>query len=277
MDEPLFPTVTFKRVFDVAPVQEVLTLQQLVEALKRFECRPETQAAVERERGRVARAKALVDAGSPADGRFGHELTKARAEALAAGKDPLAAVATLAARLDIEAKKDAKKDLRVWSPALYRAGERRGSDNVVALGCLVLDYDANVVIEDAIATWESWFFVLHTTWSHQDHLPRFRVVLPLARLVLAEDWAAVWRWGAEQAGNVVDPALKGTGSTFALPAIAGPDAPHFACVNPGTLLDPEAEGVRLRPADLPLVPHGPSDGTPSSVRRLDSRHTFVVG
>lgn len=253
MDEPLFPVVCFHTVFDTEPEPEVLALPELVRALRRFELKPELDAQIERELARVRRAASLVEAGSAADGPLARRLLQAQADARSAGRDPAEAVRAEAARLETEARKEAKKGLRTWSPALYRPGARRGSEGVLALSCLVLDYDAGVEPDEAQSTWEPWFHLLHGTWSHQPAHPRFRVVLPLARLVAAADWAAVWKWAAAQAGPV-DPALKGVAAAFALPAIGGPERELLCRVHSGELLDPEAEGLALRPFTAELAP-----------------------
>jgi putative DNA primase/helicase len=164
------------------------------------------------------------------------------------GRDPAVAVAAETAKLEEHARKDAKTNLRLWSPARYREA-KRGSENVAALSCLVLDYDAGVSIEDAAATWEEFFHCLHTTWSHREDRPRFRVILPLARPVAAADWTAVWAWAARQADDMVDHALKGAGATFALPATPSLDSPRVATVHAGELLDPELVGIPLGPVD----------------------------
>jgi hypothetical protein len=274
MDQLLFPCVTFLRVFDTEPMAEALPLAELLAALRRFEVRADTAAAIAREVARIQRARDLVLTTGAADGPIGAELAKVRAAAQARGGDVASAVQTAADALIVHARKDAKRDLRIWAPALYRTDGRRGTDGVIALGCLVLDYDAGVSIDDAASTWEGWLHLIHTTWSHTDEHPRFRVVLPLARTVLAEDWAPVWSWASARADDAIDHALKSPGATFALPACASPDAPHFAVVNPGELLDPMSEGLTTR--DGPVV--APVDGpVPSRMFRRDVKREIIEG
>jgi len=55
-DELRFAVCTFRRVFDAAPSQEVLNLEQLTAGLLRFALRPELQAKVEREHKKIAAA-----------------------------------------------------------------------------------------------------------------------------------------------------------------------------------------------------------------------------
>ncbi len=272
MEDLRFPVASFHRVFDTVPTQEVLDLAELVEMLRRFEVKRDTMAAVERELGRIQRATDAVLATGSADGPVGVALGKAAAAARAVGADGALAVEAAAGKLADDARRAAKRDLRLWSPTLYTPGAPRGSEGVVAVGCLVLDYDAGATLEDAASTWESWFHLVHSTWSHRADRPRFRVVLPLARPVVAADWAAVWAWAAALTGHVVDPALKGLGSMFALPAVPHPDAERVCEVSPGAFLDPEAEGVPLQPP--PAIP--PPLRVVGSATQRDPTHVWVA-
>ena len=271
-DDPLrFPVASFHRVFDTTPVQEVLSLDELLALLRGFQLRADTAAAVDRELSRIDRALAQVLASGSADGPVGVALGKTVATARAAGDDPTTALHDTAARLATDARKSAKRDLRTWSPTLYTPGAERGSEGVLALSCLVFDYDVGATLEDAAYTWEPWFHLVHSTWSHRTAQPRFRVVIPLARPVAVEDWAAVWQWGADLTGNVVDRALKGTAVMFALPAVPSAEAERVCEVHPGALLDPADEGLVLRPA--PELP--PLRREPGSATQRDGRHVWV--
>lgn len=147
-----------------------------------------------------------------------------------------------------------KQDLRLWSPAHYPAGARRGSENVVHLSCLVLDYDSGVPVEEASATWEEYFHLIHSTWSHRPGHPKFRLVLPLAEPVRPADWPRVYGWAQERTGDRVDPTGKSVGTTFALPAVADAAMPRLALSRPGPLLDARVEGLVDEPADPPPGP-----------------------
>lgn len=263
MTDLLFPVATFDRVFDTDPTREVLPLPELVRALRRFEVKTSTALAVRREVTRIERLIDELRAGRDPGGPIAKELRSATDFEAAA-----------AHQLDL-ARKSAKRDLRLWSPALYRDGARRGSDGVSHLSCLVLDYDAGVDLDDALLAWEGLFHIVHSTWSHRPDHPRFRVVLPLSGLVDAEDWAAVWTWAADRAGFPVDHALKGRGAAFALPALPDPEAPHFSLVHPGALFDPAAEGIPVRAVDIPLVAHGPPEG-PSPMIGVWPKKRFVA-
>lgn len=139
-------------------------------------------------------------------------------------------------------KDEAKKALRLWSPAWY-SGDRRGSEGVAQLSCLVLDFDGGLQPQQASELFGEHLHVLHSTWSHRPERPKFRVCLPLAHPVPAADWSRVWEWGQERVGGRADPAPKSPGSTFALPAVVDAEHPRLGWLQEGPLLDPVALGL----------------------------------
>ncbi len=139
-------------------------------------------------------------------------------------------------------QKQMKTALPCWSPAIYAPRATRGIAGVVAVSCLVLDYDDGTEPEDALGPWEEVTALLHTTWSHTASRPRFRVVLPLAEPVAASEWSGVWRWARDRAVGEIDPACKDPSRLYFLPALAGAKRPYMRRVlNPrGPLLVPGA-------------------------------------
>jgi hypothetical protein len=123
-------------------------------------------------------------------------------------------------------------------------------------------------------TWAPWFHVVHSTWSHTPGRPRLRVILPFARPVLPDGWAAVWQWAFDLSGGTIDVALRSPGAPFALPAVADTSAPRVSRVSPGPLLDPELEGLPVRTVDPPQAQTSPS---PSVFARTDARRTVILG
>ncbi|MBX7192611.1 MAG: hypothetical protein K1X94_11165 [Sandaracinaceae bacterium] len=274
--EVLLPVTTFRRVFDTMPVQEVLTLPELVAALRRFELKPEVLARSQREIARVRRATTRVKAGLHTSAGLEVRLQKAAEEARAARRDPVAAIEAMGLRLEDEARKKAKGELRVWSPTLYVPGaDKRGGEHVTHLSCLVLDHDDGTRIDDASARWSRYFHVVHSTWSHTEEHPRFRLVLPFAHLVAARDWTRVWQWAAAQSGHAIDGALKNPSSHYALPAVPNLNWPRVAFSRPGALLSPFDEGLVDAIPELALRPQGPTDGQPSVMRGLDPTRPYL--
>ena len=87
-----------------------------------------------------------------------------------------------------------KKNLPCWSPAIYAPGDTRKNDNVQAITALVFDYDspswsasrmADHLREVGVA------FAAHTTWSHTDESPRYRVVIFLSRRLAVSEFLPV--------------------------------------------------------------------------------------
>ncbi|MEM6794207.1 MAG: hypothetical protein AAF725_09505, partial [Acidobacteriota bacterium] len=256
-DPVRFAVATFQRVFDTVPNRDVVGLERLVAGLTSFMVKPETLEAVHREEERIERAWRSVRGGRFAAGPHGARLQKAwrAAEARGSrgpgGERPAEAAEREYLHLLREARSAPKRDLRLWSPALYGPDVTRASENVLHLSCLVLDYDGGVSPDLAAATWEEYFHILHSTWSHTPERPKFRVVLPLAAPVKAEDWPAVYAWAQRRADGAVDPTGKSLGTTFALPAVAAPDRPRLASSAPGPLLDALVEGLIEEPAEPP--------------------------
>lgn len=242
-DVPTFAVCAFDRVFDVEPKQEFLTLPQLTRLLRRFELKPKVREQAERDVRRVDKAWTGWTAGEEVAGPIWPKLRKAAKKAEAASEDPAAAAEQRYQYLRAEAVRSAKKDFRLWAPALYKPNSRRGSENVVYLSCLVLDCDDGTPIEDASETWEAWFHLVHTTWSHSPEHHKYRVIVPLAQPVAAKDWRQVWHWAEDFVGRSIDPACKGEGHAFALPVVPDMDHPRAAFSAPGPLLDPVLEGI----------------------------------
>jgi len=184
-------------------------------------------------------------------GRVWRRIREAEHEARREGDDIHLAVAARVERMRRDAKGLAKKDLRLWSPACYEPGGRRESRYVRHLSCLVLDYDEGLPIDWATEEWKNYLHIVHTTFSHSAETPKFRIVLPLALPVIAEDWGRFWTWGQHRAGMAIDPAPSAPSSTYALPATPNEKAPRLAHINDGPLLDPMGEGVVTRTAQVP--------------------------
>lgn len=164
----------------------------------------------------------------------------------------------LAARLtryDLRDDVTDKAELPAWSPCVFRDGERRGVASAVEVSALVLDYDDGTPIARARETWGRWAYALHTSWSHTDAAPRFRVVVPLATPCPAARWPRVWRWAAERAPEI-DPACKDASRIYFLPAVASDLSPWHAetgdgdplDLDPDTLPDPAPDTRARKPA-----------------------------
>lgn len=250
-----FAVCTFDRVFDTAPKQETLLLSQLVAGLSRFELKPELLQRVHKNLRKLGQVWDSWEAGEYRSGKQYAALKSAADAAERDGQDPAVAAQGAYDRLVTEAHGAPKRDLRLWSPALYPPGAKRGGDEVLHLSCLVLDYDKGLPFSEAQAVWSGWFHVAHSTWSHTPETHKYRIILPLAGPVRADEWRGVWDWAEGLAGAWIDPAMKGRGVTFALPTSASAETPKIAAVHADApLLDPMAEGLVSRYADpAPVV------------------------
>jgi hypothetical protein len=272
---PRFAVTTFERVFDVEPNRDVVSLERLSDSLQRFVVKPKTRAKVERAERQIEAGWRAFEGGEHLSGKVWSRLSKAARMAEAAGEDAMAAARREREQMVSEARSDPKRDLRLWSPAHYPPDSRRGSENVVHLSCLVLDYDAGLPIAEAAAAWQDVFHIVHTTWSHTPEVPKYRLILPLAQPVWPEDWRTVYEWAEERAAGTVDPTGKSVGTTFALPAVADEALPRVAFAHPGPLLDARLEGLIAEPAEPP--PKDTRPHAPNHFRIPIPGHSVVVG
>jgi len=247
---PKFAIATFKRVFEVTPRRDLLTLEELTAGLTRFILKPKLRLQIERDVARIDEAWKAIQEGRRLGGRRWSYIRRGEKRG---GKEGAQKAYD---KLMSKAIGRTKTDLRIWSPALYPPNSRRESENVVHLSCLVLDYDSGVSINEASDQWTRWYHIVHTTWSHTPGHPKFRLILPLAKPVYAEDWRPFWTWGAERAGMLNDPALKSPSSTYALPVTQGLERQRVAFVHRAPLLNPVAEGLvrRAAPPPPPIEP-----------------------
>lgn len=130
------------------------------------------------------------------------------------------------------------KDGPLWSPTLYHAGTFRGKSNVVAVSCLVLDFDRGERAEHFTAGWESLAYAMHTTFQHTAEQERWRAIFPLSIPVEGAEWPFAWSsLTAHFGGNAIDGSCKDASRIYYMPACR-PDAPRAAVIHDGLLLDP---------------------------------------
>ena len=103
-----------------------------------------------------------------------------------------------------------------WSPATFEPCVRN-CEHVKGVCALVLDYDGDEPIDDAKTRWRGVYGLLHTTRKHVPESPRFRVILPLSRVVTREEYATLWARAYENAGRKIDKATKDAARFWYLP------------------------------------------------------------
>lgn len=145
-----------------------------------------------------------------------------------------------------------KRTLPAWSPASFGPGARRRlASRVVAVSCLVLDHDDGAPIEDGRRPWWAWSHLVHTTSSHTGEVPRYRVIVPLARPIPVAAWARAWHWAHHRAGLRADPKCKDPSRLYFLPAVRGNDSARFAAIHDaGAFLELRVEHLPPTPDEV---------------------------
>ncbi len=265
----LFSVVSFGRVFDVHPAADALTLDELGQALTRFQLKLELARREERDLERARHARDAFIRGQSAIGpmakRFERHLGRHADSA-----DPGERAAEALADLEREIRREAKQDLRLWAPALFAPGARREDENVVHLSALVLDFDRGATPEVLRDLFADVFHLAHSTWSHTPERPKLRLVIPLSAPVHPDDYAAIWHHADERTGKLADPTGRALARAWALPAVPHPDRPRLAWTHHAPLFDPFARGLAARPEPTPA----PSP-THASLMRLDPGETYL--
>jgi hypothetical protein len=143
-----------------------------------------------------------------------------------------------------------------WSAAICEPCIR-SKQNVVGLSALVLDYDSGTTLDAAHAHWREWYGLIHTTRKHSAEKHRFRVILPLTRIVSPEEYETLWRWAeciAQAAGHVIDPATKDPSRFWFLPGGTSYETRPLA----GQAVDPDPILASAREPELPVAAVPPS-------------------
>ena len=164
--------------------------------------------------------------------------------------------------------RDAIKDVGGFVGGLLKQGRRR-AENVANRSMLTLDMDAiDTTVDDV---WDSitMFFnqemVLYSTHSHRPEAPRLRLIIPLSRQVVPDEYQAVARKVAEDIGLAYfDPTTFEPSRLMYWPSSTS-DGEYIYKHVPGAFLDPDT--VLDRYEDWRDVSQWPSS------ERLDGRIT----
>jgi len=114
-----------------------------------------------------------------------------------------------------------REDVPRWSGAAFRDGYRSLAC-FVRTAWLVLDFDKGAPCGRIVETFGDLAGFAHTTWSSTPETPRWRVALPLSRVVDRGEHDRAWRAGAslaEHAGLEPDFAARDASRAWALPAM----------------------------------------------------------
>lgn len=144
-----------------------------------------------------------------------------------------------------------EKDGPGWSPVIYAAGTTRGNDNVRELTAAVIDIDGD---EPEWGLLDAFEYVAHTTFSHTEDDPHWRVILPFSYAVPKAEWKETWRRIQFWLAPAADEACKDEARFYWWPTCQ-PGAPRDARHHRGSLLTPSTlkavpeEKPRLTPVD----------------------------
>lgn len=91
------------------------------------------------------------------------------------------------------------KEGKLWSPAIYPLGATRARKNVTQVCALVadVDHDTDAYSMDLVSNaLSSICHIVHTSYSHTQEEPKFRVIVPLEDPISDLDrWDSIWeRW-----------------------------------------------------------------------------------
>ena len=254
------PISIFKHARDRVPENKSPTLEALVVALTRFKTRDDIAAKAGGEISELDNwlARLAMSNGIPPNDLTRYAPTWARLwrEASLNG--------SLSERVDrfrLQEKKKIwsrhKTTIPAWSPTVYKPGATRASANVLSLSCLVLDYDEDVALDAIQRIWADWFYIAHTSWSHEINAPRYRWVIPLASPVPAEAWERGWAW-AKKMDRTIDRSCKNKDRIYFIPAVKSKAAPRWTYVNRAEhWLDLNGEHVPKIPKPRPVGRIGP--------------------
>jgi hypothetical protein len=133
----------------------------------------------------------------------------------------------------------------LWSPTLYDHGATRAKASVRSVSMLVLDQDSGVGWQEAVDPFHRVQYLVHSSYSHTQEKPKFRIIIPLAAPVAGEDWPLVWSHLTRDAIEP-DPACKDASRVYFLPS-RPPHAQSFLYANQSahcSFLAPDVERIK---------------------------------
>jgi len=102
-----------------------------------------------------------------------------------------------------------KNKLPLWSPTLFNGN--RSATNAEFLTCLVYDVDDGLTPFSAWQLFSEWVVIAHTSFSCTPQVNKYRIILPLGRVIPASDWDLAHEAALELWNKVVgrgEPDLK---------------------------------------------------------------------
>ena len=116
----------------------------------------------------------------------------------------------------------------------YEGTIRRCGNNLVEIYGIVLDFDKNVTLEEAMTKYANYEYVIYTTWRHTLENHRFRMVIPFSRPLKAED-IELRKESIKEVFPDIDPASVSVSQSFYFHS--GPED-SISYHNEGQFIDP---------------------------------------
>lgn len=94
----------------------------------------------------------------------------------------------------------------------------RANKNVAGISMLVFDFDSGNADPNSIAkNWEGFNYIIHSTWSHTREKGKYRLVVPLKRVIGQSDFPNIWEDVSKIAGDI-DQSCKDPSRMFYWPS-----------------------------------------------------------
>ncbi|WP_262273425.1 hypothetical protein [Microvirga yunnanensis] len=95
-----------------------------------------------------------------------------------------------------EQESESKEGLSAYSPSMYVANNgaetSRGYHNIAYVRNIILDFDGGDLTPEAFsALFPSWRMVFHSSWSHTEDKPKWRVIIPTEHLIDIENYKVI--------------------------------------------------------------------------------------
>jgi hypothetical protein len=108
---------------------------------------------------------------------------------------------------------DEKQRLPLWSPTTFKPGQTRSKASAESIHWLVYDVDESPRPFSVWRLFSEWSVLAHTSWSHSPHSHKYRIILPLAEPIPAQDWprasqAALELWSKVVGSDAGEPDTK---------------------------------------------------------------------
>lgn len=137
-----------------------------------------------------------------------------------------------------------KASLPAWCPATFEGTRKKSHTKYVT--AYVIDVDGGAGLDAAARLLPGKMCGLHTSWSHTELNPKFRVVFPLARPIPARHWKKCWaRLCLDVRASGIEPDRKcvNPDRLYFLPAVKSASSPRASMVREGELLYVDWESI----------------------------------